>query len=102
MRCASVQERLADEGVTLIHRDAAIREHVAGCSDCGGFLEALERLDAGMSELPPLAAPAALVARTAQAVAREAKSASGAAGRMRSWRFSRFSKRSSIRTSAAA
>ena len=31
MRCPAVQERLADEGVALIRRDAAIREHVAGC-----------------------------------------------------------------------
>ena len=77
MRCASLQERLADEGVELIQRDAAIRDHLAGCDDCGRFLESLERLDAGMSQLPPLAAPAALVARTAQAVARKAKSTGG-------------------------
>ena len=47
MRCASIQERLADEGVALIQRDAAIHEHVAGCSDCGRFLESLERLADG-------------------------------------------------------
>ena len=75
MRCASIQERLADEGVALMQRDAAIREHVAGCADCGPFLESLERLDAGMSALAPLAAPAELIARTAEAVAGKAKSA---------------------------
>ena len=36
-RCTSVQERLADEGVALMDRDAAIREHVAGCGDCGAL-----------------------------------------------------------------
>ena len=76
MRCAAVQERLADEGAGLIRRDAAIREHVAGCNDCGPFLEALERVDAGLSGLPPLPAPASLLARTAKAVAHGSKSAS--------------------------
>ena len=77
MRCAAVQERLADEGVALVHRDAAIGEHVAGCSDCGSFLTALERVDAGMSGLAPVPAPASLLARTARAVAAGSKSGGG-------------------------
>ena len=76
MRCAAVQERLADEGAGLIRRDAAIGEHVAGCADCGPFLEALERVDAGLSGLSPVPAPASLIARTAKAVACGWKSAS--------------------------
>lgn len=75
MRCTAVQERLADEGAGLIHRDAAIGEHVAGCNHCGSFLDALERVDAGLSELPPVAAPATLIARTAKAVAHGSKPA---------------------------
>ncbi len=73
-RCTSVQERLADEGVTLIGRDAAIREHVAGCPSCGPFLEALEKVDAGISRLAPVPASGTLLARTAKAVGREANS----------------------------
>ncbi len=76
MRCVAVQERLADEGAGLIRRDAAIREHVAGCNHCGPFLEALERVDADLSGLPPLPAPASLLARTAKAVAHGSKSVS--------------------------
>lgn len=77
MRCAAVQERLADEGAGLIGRDAAIREHVAGCNHCGSFLEALERVDAGLSRLPPVPAPPSLLARTAKAVNGESKPAPG-------------------------
>jgi len=73
-RCTSVQERLADEGAGLIRRDAAIREHVADCPSCGPFLEALEKVDAGMSRLSPVPAPGTLLTRTAKAVGREANS----------------------------
>ena len=72
-RCTSVQERLADEGVALTDRDAAIREHVAGCGDCGAFVEALRQVDAGMSRLPALVAPRSLVARTAKTIAGDPK-----------------------------
>ena len=75
MRCAAVQERLADEGAGLARRDTAIGEHVAGCAECGPFLEALERVDAGLSGLPPVPAPASLISRTAKAVAHGSKSA---------------------------
>ena len=67
--CTAVQERLAEKGVELVARDAAIREHVAGCSGCGAFLEALEQVDAGMSRLPPRPAPPSLLVRIARAVA---------------------------------
>ncbi|MCK5361421.1 MAG: hypothetical protein KAR22_00550, partial [Gammaproteobacteria bacterium] len=77
MRCSAVQERLADEGAALIQRDAALREHVAGCSDCGSFLEALEQVDASLSRLPPVPAPPSLLARTAKAVNGESKPAPG-------------------------
>jgi len=77
MRCSAVQERLADEGAALIQRDAALREHVAGCSDCGSFLEALEQVDASLSRLPAVPAPPSLLARTAKAVNGESKPAPG-------------------------
>ncbi len=77
MRCPAVQERLADEGVALIRRDAAIREHVAGCEHCGTFLEALEQMDASLSRLPPVSASASLLARTAKAVNGESKPVPG-------------------------
>jgi len=77
MRCPAVQERLADEGVALIRRDAAIREHVAGCEHCGTFLEALEQVDASLSRLPPVSASASLLARTAKAVNGESKPVPG-------------------------
>jgi hypothetical protein len=69
-----VQERLADEGAGLMGRDAAIREHVSGCSHCSAFLEALAQVDAGLSRLAPRSAPRSLVARTAEAVAGRSKS----------------------------
>ena len=72
-RCTSVQERIADEGVDLVGRDAAIGEHVAGCSHCSAFVEALRRVDAGMSRLPPKAAPHSVVQRAARAVAGDGK-----------------------------
>ena len=77
MRCSAVQERLADEGAALIQRDAALREHVAGCSDCGSFLEALEQVDVSLSRLPAVPAPPSLLARTAKAVNGESKPAPG-------------------------
>jgi hypothetical protein len=67
--CQSVQERLADEGATLLARDGAIRGHVAGCEACSAFVRGLQRLDEGLSGLAPLSAPASLRARTARAVA---------------------------------
>ena len=73
--CASLQERLADEGVALMDRDAAIREHVAGCGECGAFVAALGQLDAGLSRLPPMTPPPSLVARTLEAVAGKPKPA---------------------------
>ncbi len=76
-RCTSVQERLADEGVELVDRDAAIREHVAGCSGCSAFLEALKQVDAGMSRLPPTPAPASLLRRIARTIAGHPKSSAG-------------------------
>ncbi len=72
-RCTSVQERIADEGVELVGRDAAIGEHVAGCSHCSAFAEALQRVDGGMSRLPPKTAPRSALQRTAQAVAGDGK-----------------------------
>jgi len=73
--CASLQERLADEGVALMDRDAAIREHVAGCGECSAFVATLGQLDAGLSRLPPMTPPPSLVARTLEAVAGKPKPA---------------------------
>lgn len=70
-RCASVQERLVDEGVALIDGDAAIRAHVAGCSQCTAFVEALKQVDTDLSRLPEISAPQSLLARTAKAAAGE-------------------------------
>lgn len=67
-RCASVQDRLTDEGVDLVARDAGIGEHVAGCAECSAFLQALERVDADLARLAPLPAPRGLLERTAKAV----------------------------------
>ena len=67
--CAAVQERLADEGVALMDRDADIGAHVAGCAECGTFADALEQIDAGMEQLPPIGAPESLIRDTARAVA---------------------------------
>jgi hypothetical protein len=76
-RCASLQERLADEGVSLVDRDTAIGEHVAGCPECSAFVASLRQVDAGMSRLSPLAPPPQLVARTADAVAGNPKASAG-------------------------
>ena len=76
-RCASLQERLADEGVSLVDRDTAIGEHVADCAECSAFVTSLRQVDAGMSRLSPLAPPPQLVARTADAVAGNPKASAG-------------------------
>ena len=70
-RCASLQERLADEGISLMERDAAVREHVAGCDECGAFVASLRQVDAGLSHLPPLTPPPQVLARTIAAVTGE-------------------------------
>ena len=75
-RCASLQERLADEGVALVKRDASIREHVAGCAACSTFVESLRQVDAGLSRLPPLTPSPRVVARTAAAVTGNPKQSS--------------------------
>lgn len=67
--CAAVQERLADEGVTLLEIDATVRDHVAGCAECGPFARALGEVDAAMSRLPPMVAPEAALEKTAAAIA---------------------------------
>lgn len=75
--CAALQERLADEGVALLARDAAIRAHVDGCPECGAFLEALEQVEAGLARLPAVPPGASLISRTAKAVAGEVGTAIG-------------------------
>jgi hypothetical protein len=75
-----VQERLADEGMALVGRDASIREHVDDCPVCGAFVEALGQVDAGLSQLAPISAPATLLARTARAVTGEPESGATSRG----------------------
>jgi hypothetical protein len=76
-RCASVQERLADEGAALLDRDADMRAHVGACPHCTAFVEALKQVETGLSRLPANPAPRALLKRTAEAVAGESKAGGG-------------------------
>jgi hypothetical protein len=75
--CTVVQERLADEGIALMDRDAAIRAHVADCADCAPFAASLKRIDAGLTRLPPIDAPASLIEDTVRTVAGGTASADG-------------------------
>ncbi|MCZ6720823.1 MAG: hypothetical protein O7A65_04700, partial [Proteobacteria bacterium] len=67
-QCDAVQERLAKEGAGALAKDAALRRHVEGCTDCTRFLDALAQVDAALRELPSLDAPDRLVADTLEAV----------------------------------
>jgi hypothetical protein len=75
--CTVVQERLADEGIALMDRDAAIRAHVADCADCAPFAASLKRIDAGLTRLPPIDAPASLIEDTVRTAAGGTASADG-------------------------
>jgi len=72
-RCVSLQERLADEGISLMERDAAVGEHVAGCGECSAFVASLRQVDAGLSQLPSLTPPSRAVSRTVAAVTGKSK-----------------------------
>ncbi len=80
--CAALQERLADEGVDLLERDATLRAHVDGCADCAPYVEALRRIDTGLSELPHIEAPTALIEKTASVAGGEVPSASAPSRRV--------------------
>ena len=43
--CASVQHRLADEGLHLLSKDAELQLHIGECEECFAFMGALETVD---------------------------------------------------------
>ena len=41
----SLEERLAEQGATILSNASGAREHVEGCPDCTAFLASLKALD---------------------------------------------------------
>jgi anti-sigma factor RsiW len=83
MNCEEARPRLGAflDGELVEAERAALRDHLAGCADCGPEITALERLREGIQELaPPYRAPAALRSQIRLALRREQE-----AGRSRAW-----------------
>lgn len=64
MNCETIQDLLLDGAL----EDADHRAHLDGCAECSAFARSLLAVDAGLGELPEVAAPEALVQRTIETV----------------------------------
>src|SRR5438876_12126351 len=88
MRCEEVRPQLdayLDDELAADER-LLLREHVAGCSDCGPEAAALERLRAGIRHAAPIyRAPTALRSQIRSALRRKATATAAAMPRAPVW-----------------
>lgn len=70
--CEQYRLRLLEDGPAALGRDAALREHVAGCVDCARLATELGHVEVELGQLAAVDAPESLVARTLEAVAHAA------------------------------